>query len=504
MKNGFDSVRYLEEQSAAILERASRTDGKLYLEFGGKLICDYHAARVLPGFDPDIKIKLLQKLSDKIDIVICIFAGAIEQKKMRADFGISYDVDTMRTIDDLRSRGLDVRAVVVTRYTGQPSVRGFINRLSRRGIRVYTHRPIDGYPADLDNIVSPRGYGANDYIETEKPVVVVTGPGANSGKMATCLSQVYHDSRRGVRAGYAKFETFPVWNLPLNHPVNIAYEAATADLGDVNMMDPFHFEAYGVNAVNYNRDIEIFPVVRRICERIMPPEQLYNSPTDMGVNRIGSAITDDEVCREAARQEIIRRYYRCMRDYAVGAGDKAAADRVKVMMDNLGISELDRRVVAPARKAAAAARTSSDKGNDGVFCGAALELPDGTVITGKNSPLMHAAASCILNAVKYLAKLPDDLVLLSPEVIDAVGKLKNKVYRYSGVSLDLSETLIALSVCMPANSAAALAVKKLALLRGCDMHTSHLPTPGDETGLRRLGVNFTSDPVFTGRNLFNE
>ena len=503
MRPGFDSEKYLEEQSHAILERAAKFGDKLYLEFGGKLICDFHAARILPGFDPNAKIKLLQKLKDKVDIIICIFAGDIEQRKMRADFGVAYDTDTMRTIDDLHDWGLEVRGVVVTRYQDQPAVRTFLNKLSRRGIKVYTHRPIQGYPTELDTIVSRKGYGANSYIETEKPIVIVTGPGPNSGKMATCLSQVYHEFQRGVKAGYAKFETFPVWNLPLKHPVNIAYEAATADLADVNMVDPYHLEAYGKTAVNYNRDVEIFPVVKRICARIMEPEQLYQSPTDMGVNRVGFAISDDRVVREASIQEIIRRYFRYMADYATGTADKAAVDRVKLLMDDLGVTELDRKVVAPARKAAKEAETQG-KGNNNVYCGAALELPDGTIVTGKNSPLLHAASSCILNAIKLLAKLPDDLLMLSPEVIDSVSQLKKNVFKNREVSLDLAETLTALSVSVPTTSAARLAMRKLPQLAGCEMHISHLPTAGDEAGLRKLGIRLTSEPVFTSRNLFME
>lgn len=504
MTQGFDSEKYLKEQSQAILARAEKFDDKLYLEFGGKLICDFHAARVLPGFDPDAKIKLLQRLKDKVDIVICIYAGDIEQKKMRADFGLAYDADTMRTIDDLRDWGLDVKAVVVTRYQDQPAVRTFINKLSRRGIKVYTHRPIQGYPTEIETIVSKKGYGANAYIETDKPIVVVTGPGPNSGKMATCLSQVYHEYQKGVRAGYAKFETFPVWNLPLNHPVNIAYEAATADLADVNMVDPFHLEAYGETVVNYNRDIEIFPVVKRICARIMEPEQLYRSPTDMGVNRVGFAISDDGIVRQAAVQEIIRRYFRYMCDYATGAADKATVDRVKLLMDDLGVTELDRKVVAPARAAAKQAESQPDKGSNNIYCGAALELPDGTIITGKNSPLLHAASSCIINAIKYMAKLPDDLFLLSPEVINSLGKLKKETYKNKVISLDLGETLTALSVSVPSNPAARLAMRKLSRLAGCEMHISHLPTPGDELGLRKLGIHLTSEPRFTSRNLFME
>ena len=506
MKTGFDSEKYLKEQSEAIIARAGKFDGKLYLEFGGKLICDFHAARVLPGFDPDAKIKLLQRLKDQVDIIICIHAGAIEEKKMRADFGLSYEADTMRTIDDLRKWGLEVKAVVVTRYCNQPAVRFFVNRLTRQGIKVYLHRPIEGYPTDVDAIVSKNGYGANEYIETDRPIVAVIGPGPNSGKMGTCLSQVYHEQFRGVRSGYAKFETFPVWNLPLNHPVNVAYEAATADLGDVNMVDPFHLAACQETAVNYNRDVEIFPVVRRICERIMAPEQLYVSPTDMGVNRVGFAITDDAVVREAATQEVIRRYFRSCCDYASGIAEKSVPERCKLLMDSLGVNENCRSVVAPARAAAVEAEKKYHKAPAGVsvFCGAALELPDGKIITGKNSPLLHAATSCILNTIKYLADLPADLHLLPQLVIDSVGKLKQQLYQDQRISLTLNEALIALSVSEPANPAAQLAMSKLPLLKGCQMHFTHIVPEGDLAPLRKLGVTFTCDPVYTSKNLFME
>ena len=390
----------------------------------------------------------------------------------------------------------------MTRYDDHPAVNSFINKLDRRGIRVYKHRAIKGYPADVDLIVSDAGYGANEYIESDKPIVIVTGPGPSSGKMATCLSQVYHEHKRGVAAGYAKFETFPVWSLPLNHPVNIAYEAATADIGDINMVDPFHLEHYHTTTINYNRDIEIFPVVRRICERIMGPEQAYKSPTDMGVNRVGFAITDDAVVCEASKQEIIRRYFRYQCEYAIGAADRKTVDRVKVLMDNLGLHDEDRRVVAPAREAALAAASTKGKGNDGFYCGAALQLPDGTVVTGKNSPLMHAAASCVINAIKILAGLPDELLLISPEVIDSVGMLKKDFLKSKRVSLDLGEALIALSVSVPANPAAGLAMRNLPRLSGCEMHLTHLPTPGDEAGLRKLGINLTSEPKFASRDLF--
>ncbi len=499
---GFDNEQYLREQSQAILERAAKFDNKLYLEFGGKLAYDYHAARVLPGFDPNVKLRLLQLLKDQIDIVICIFAGDIERKKIRADFGIAYDADTLRIIDNLRDRGLPVKAVVVTRFDDQPAVKNFMNKLSRRGIRVYAHRAIKGYPTELETIVSPDGYGANEYIESEKPIVIVTGPGPSSGKMATCLSQVYHEQLRGVRAGYAKFETFPVWNLPLQHPVNVAYEAATADIADVNMVDPFHLEAYGQVAVNYNRDIEVFPVVRRILAKIMPPDQLYKSPTDMGVNRVGFAITDDAAVRHAAGQELIRRYFRYRCEYELGMTDAATVERVKLLLDNQNLTETDRPVVAPAHQAAEAAKHSVGKGNANIYCGAALELADGTIITGKNSPLLHAAASCVLNAIKHLAGLPDELLLLAPDVIDSVGKLRKEILKSRRVSLDLGEAMIALSVSVPSNPAAQLAMRKLKDLAGCEMHLTHLPSPGDESGLRKLGVNLTSDPNFASRDLF--
>ena len=385
---GFDNDKYLQEQSEAILKRAEKFENKLYLEFGGKLLFDFHAARILPGFDPNVKIKLLQRLKDKADIVICIFAGDIERKKIRADFGITYDVDTLKLIDDLRSWGLSVRAVVVTRYQDQPVVKRFIDGLERRQVKVYTHRAIQGYPTEIDTIVSEDGYGANEYIKTEKPIVVVTAPGPGSGKMATCLTQVYHDHQRGVMAGYAKFETFPIWSLPLKHPVNIAYEAATADLGDFNEVDPFHLEAYGETAINYNRDVEIFPVVKRIVTRIAGSENAYKSPTDMGVNRAGFAIVNDEVVREASTQEVIRRYFRYKCEYTVGLTEKSTVERAKLLMDELEVREEDRNVVEPARKVAKDAEIAN-KGEVDIFCGAALELPDGTIVTGKNSFLMY-------------------------------------------------------------------------------------------------------------------
>jgi uncharacterized protein (UPF0371 family) len=500
-KIGFDNEKYLAEQTAAILERVARFDDKLYLEFGGKLIFDYHASRVLPGFDPNVKMRLLQRLKDKADIVLCIYAGDIERKKVRADFGITYDADAMKLIDDLRDWGLDVAAVVITRYDRQPAAAQFKNKLQRRGIKVYTHPATKGYPTDVDLIVSKDGYGANEYIETKNRLVVVTGPGPGSGKLATCLLQLYHDHVRSRRSGYAKFETFPIWNLPLKHPVNAAYEAATADLRDYNAIDPFHLEAYGVTAVNYNRDIDAFPLLRRILEKITGAEALYKSPTDMGVNRAGFGIIDDEVVRAAARQEVIRRYFRYRCEYAMGLADKETADRAELIMKDLGVGPEDRPVVKAAREAAKECERKK-KGNDGIYCGAAIELNDGTIVTGKNSPLMHAASALVLNAIKKLAGVPDRIHLLSPSLTNSIGHLKTDIMKKKSMSLDLEETLIALSISATTNPTAEAAMEKLVELSGCEAHTTHMPTPGDEAGLRRLGVNLTSDPEFSTKSLF--
>ena len=402
-KIGFDNERYLEQQTAAILERVSSYNGRLYLEFGGKLLFDYHASRVLPGFHPNVKMQLLQKLKDQSEVVLCIFAGDIEKKKIRADFGITYDTDALKTIDELGEWQVTVRAVVITRFDNQPAAVAFKNKLERRGIRVYTHRATKGYPTDVDTIVSAEGYGANPFIETERPIVVVTGPGPGSGKLATCLSQLYHEHHRGQPAHYAKFETFPIWNLPLKHEVNVAYEAATAELKDVNLIDHFHLDAHGQAAVNYNRDIEAFPLLRRILERITGETACYQSPTDMGVNRAGFGIVDDAACRAAARQEIIRRYFNYACEYAMGLVERDPVNRVELLMRDHGLKPEDRVVVSPARAATQEAQARG-KGSDGFLCGAAIELKDGRIVTGKNSPLMHAASSLILNAVKILGR----------------------------------------------------------------------------------------------------
>ncbi|MHB8900345.1 MAG: DUF1846 domain-containing protein [Thermoguttaceae bacterium] len=498
---GFDSEKYLQEQSAAILQRAGRFGNKLYLEFGGKLLFDYHAARVLPGFDPNVKMRLLTKLEDKAELILCIHAGAIERKKMRADFGITYDADAMKLIDDLREWDIEPRAVVVTRFDDQPAAVQFINKLRRRGISVCTHRPTKGYPAEVDRILSPEGYGANPYIETEKPLIVVTGPGPGSGKLATCLSQVYHDHLRGIDSGYAKFETFPIWDLPLMHPVNVAYEAATADLHDVNMIDPFHLEACGQTAINYNRDVEAFPVLHKILERITGAKPMYRSPTEMGVNRASTGIVNDEAVQAAARAEVIRRYFRCTSEYVMGLTDERTVQRLERLMEVLHIRPEDRIVVGPTRQAAEQAQQEGE-GNEGVYCGAAIELHDGRIITGKNSPLMHAASALVINAVKLLAGVPAEIHLLAPSILTSVGKMKKDILGQHSVSLDLQETLFALGISVTANPMAQLCVEKLKQLRGCDVHITHVPTPGDETGLRRLGVHLTSDPNFATKNLF--
>lgn len=498
---GFDNEKYLKEQSAAILERVSRFNDKLYLEFGGKILYDYHASRVLPGFAPNVKMRLLQKLKDKVDVIVCIHAGDIERNKIRADFGITYDVDVLKSIDDLKWYGINVAAVVITRYQDQPSATVFKNKLELKGIKVYLHRPTNGYPTDVDLIVSNEGYGANPYIETTRPIVVVTGPGPGSGKLATALGNLYHDYKRGIKAGYAKFETFPIWDLPLNHLVNIAYEAATADLRDENMIDTHHLDAYGEKVVNYNRDIEAFNLLRKILEKITGEKSIYQSPTDMGVNRASSGIVDDEVCQQAAYQEIIRRHLRSYVEYGTGKTRKSTLDRSEEIMAKVGAKDEDRRVVEPARKAAKDAQACG-KGYDGIYCGAAIELKDGTIVTGKNSSLLHASSSMILNATKHLAGLPDSMILLPENIIDSITHLKKDILNGKNVSLDVEETLIALSISAISNPVAQMALQKLTELNNCEMHSTHIPTPGDEAGLRKLKVNVTADPLFSSKRLF--
>ena len=498
---GFDNEKYLQEQSVAILERVSRFNDKLYLEFGGKILYDYHASRVLPGFAPNVKMRLLQKLKDKVEVIMCIYAGDIERNKIRADFGITYDVDVLQSIDDLKWYGIQVAAIVITRYEDQPAAAAFKNKLELKGIKVYIHRPTQGYPTDIELIVSDKGYGANPYIETTRPIVVVTGPGPGSGKLATALSNLYHEYKKGVKAGYAKFETFPIWDLPLNHKVNIAYEAATADLRDENMIDTHHLVAYGVETVNYNRDIEAFGLLEKILEKIRGGESMYHSPTDMGVNRASAGIINDEVCQEAGYQEIIRRHLRTYVEYAMGRTGKDTVERSTEIMEKVGAKDEDRKVVEPARNAAQEAEDEG-KGYGGIYCGAAIQVKDGTIITGKNSELLHASSSMILNAVKHLAGLPENMVLLPENIIDSVTHLKKDILNGKNASLDVEETLIALSTSAISNPAAQMAMEKLPELNNCEMHSTHIPTPGDEAGLRKLKVNVTCDPQFSSKRLF--
>ena len=498
---GFDNEEYLKEQTSAILERVNRFNHKLYLEFGGKILFDYHAARVLPGFDPNVKMRLLQILKDKIDVILCIHAGAIERKKIRADFGITYDVDALKTIDDFRDWGIEIKAVVITRFEDQSPAKAFKNKLELRGIKVYLHYPTKGYPTDIDLIVSDQGYGANEYIKTTNPIVIVTGPGPGSGKLGTCLSNLYHEYKNGVKAGYAKFETFPIWDLPVDHKVNIAYEAATVDLDDKVLIDEYHLKAYNKLTVNYNRDIEAFHLVKRIIEKITGGESMYQSPTDMGVNRASAGIVNDSLITEASYQEIIRRYFRCSVEYAMGLVDKDTLNRIIAIMNKTGAKDEDRKVVMPAREAAKEAEKYG-KGNAGIYAGAAIELPDGTIITGKNSSLLHASSSLILNATKHLAGLPDKMYLLPESIIDSVTHLKKDILDGKMVSLNVDETLIVLGISALSNPAAKMALENLKLLRNCEVHLTHIPTPGDEAGWRKLKVNLTCDPEYSSKSLF--
>jgi uncharacterized protein (UPF0371 family) len=501
MKIGFDAEKYIIEQSKYILEHVNdKNSERLYLEFGGKLIHDKHAMRVLPGFDENAKINLLRRLKDQTEIIICVYAGDITTNKTRQDFGITYDLEVLRLIDFFRKYELTINSVVITRYEDQPTVNAFINRLNRRDIKTYKHFFTKGYPTDVDTIVSDEGYGANPYIEVSKPIVVVTGPGGGSGKLATCLSQLYHEYRRGKKVRYAKFETFPIWNLPLKHPVNVAYEAATADLRDVNMIDSFHLEAYGEMAVNYNRDLEVFPVVKRIIEKITGEESDYKSPTDMGVNRVGFSIIDDEVVRKAAEQEVIRRYLIAQCDYKKGKIDKDTLLRSKLLMDDLNLKVEDRSVVTPARDYAEFKR-NLDKRYENVVV-MAIEMPDGSIITGRSSRRMVAAAAAILNAIKKLCGLADDIYLISPNVLETIQYLKTNILKNERSSLNLEEILSALTISATTNPSAQVAVEKLLLLKGSKAHCTAILSDRDEQTLMALGIDVTSDPEYVTTNLY--
>ena len=491
MRIGFDNEKYLQMQSEHIRERISHFDNKLYLEFGGKLFDDYHASRVLPGFAPDSKLKLLMQLSDQAEIVIVISAVDIEKNKVRGDLGITYDSDVLRLMEAFKGQNLYVGSVVITQYSGQTSADHFKTKLEKLNIKVYTHYNIEGYPSNIPLIVSDEGYGKNDYIETTRPLVIITAPGPGSGKMATCLSQLYHEHKRGIRAGYAKFETFPIWNIPLKHPVNLAYEAATADLNDVNMIDPFHLDAYGITTVNYNRDVEIFPVLDAIFERIYG-ENPYKSPTDMGVNMAGNCICDDAVCCEASNQEIIRRYYAALKGLVEGTSDENEVFKLKLLMNQAHITIDARKVVQAALSRAKQTKAPA----------AALELEDGTIITGKTTPLLGASSALLLNALKTLAGLDDELHLISPTVIEPIQKLKTEYLGSKNPRLHTDEVLIALSMCAATDMNAQLALEQIPKLKCCQAHSSVMLSTVDIKVFKRLGIQLTSEPKHENKKIY--
>ncbi len=492
MKLGFDNDKYVESQSAHIKERIARFGGKLYLEFGGKLFDDYHAARVLPGFQPDSKIRMLLQLRDQAEIVVAINAGDIEKNKVRGDLGITYDVDVLRLIDAFRSMGLTVGSVVITFWTGQSAAVAFQRRLESLGVKTYRHYPIEGYPHNIPRIVSDEGYGKNDFIETTKPLVVVTAPGPGSGKMAVCLSQLYHEYKRGVKAGYAKFETFPIWNLPLDHPVNLAYEAATADLNDVNMIDPFHLSAYGVSTVNYNRDVEVFPVLSAMFDKIMG-QSPYKSPTDMGVNMAGNCIVDDAAVRAAAHQEIVRRYFDALRDQRQGKAGEEPVYKLELLMKQAGIDPSIRAVIA----------SSHDKAERTGLPALAIELPDGKLIRGKTTDLMGPAAGCLLNALKVLSDIPKKTHLIDPGAIRPIQKIKVEHLGAANPRLHSDEVLIALAISASTDPLAAQALSHLADLRGCQAHSTVILSETDTAVYKKLGLQLTCDPRYETNNLYH-
>ncbi|MBE6754230.1 MAG: DUF1846 domain-containing protein [Ruminococcaceae bacterium] len=490
---GFDNDQYIKLQSERIRERIAEFGGKLYLEFGGKLFDDNHAARVLPGFKPDSKVNMLLNLRDQVEIVIVINAGDIESSKQRGDLGITYDMEVLRLIDAFRGIGLYVGSVVIAQYREQSSADNFMRLLDSRGVKVYRHYPIEGYPSNIPAIVCDEGFGRNDFIETERSLVVVTAPGPGSGKMATCLSQLYHEHRRGVQAGYAKFETFPIWNLPIKHPINLAYEAATAELNDINMLDPFHLNAYGVQAVNYNRDVDIFPVLNAIFQKIYGSCR-YQSPTDMGVNMVGFCITDDDACCEASRQEIIRRYYSIRCQALQGLVDAETVLKLELLMNKAGCTPECRPVIGSALKVAEETEQPA----------CAMQLPDGTIVTGKNKELLGASAAMLLNALKILGNIPDNIHLLSPDIIQPVQNLKVNHLGNHNPRLHTDEVLIALSISAATNDYARIAMEQLSRLSGCEAHSTVIISSVDETTFRKLGVNITCEPRYQSKKLYHK
>lgn len=492
MKIGFDNQKYLKMQSAHIMERISKFDNKLYLEFGGKLFDDYHASRVLPGFAPDSKLKMLLELKDQAEIVIAISAVDIDKNKVRGDLGITYDLDVLRLVDAFRNKGLYVGSITITQYSGQESADAFKNKLEQLGLTVYIHYLIPGYPNNIPHILSDKGYGKNDYIKTTRPLVVITAPGPGSGKMATCLSQLYHEHKRGINAGYAKFETFPIWNLPLKHPVNLAYEAATADLNDVNMIDPFHLDAYGITTVNYNRDVEIFPVLNTIFSNIYK-ESPYKSPTDMGVNMAGNCIIDDEACKDASKQEIIRRYYQTLTNVLDGTAQNEEVYKLELLLNQAGITTKDRKVVAAA----------NDRATESDGPAAAIELSDGTIITGKTSNLLGASAALLLNALKALAGIDHDTHVISPQAIEPIQNLKISYLGSKNPRLHTDEVLIALSISAMHDQVAKLALEQLPKLENLEVHSSVILSEVDIKTFKKLGIHLTTEATYESKCLYH-
>jgi len=496
MQQGFDTSKYLKAQSDEILKRVKMFDKRLYLEFGGKLYYDSHAARVLPGYQADAKAQLLKKLSNNMDIVYCVSAPDIERGKISGSSGLTYDSQTLKDIEELRERGLNVSCVAITIYNGEHRAARFKKRLERLGVKVHLFSRIEGYPDDLDKVVSDNGYGSQPYIEFNKPLVVVTGAGGGSGKMFLCLSQLYHDYKHGVKSGFSKFETFPIWNLPINHPVNMAYEAATADLGDYNMIDPFHKKAYGKSVVNYNRDVENFELLKGIFERILGKVEVFwfKSPTDMGVNKASEGILDNAVVSEAAKQEIVRRYFWYKKELMLGEESETTFERSEAIMKKAGLAPEDRPVVLPARKSAKE-NSAKKKGESGIYCGAALQLKNGKILPGKNSAFLHSASASILNAIKELAGIDDAIHLIQPDVIKNINTVKHKILKRTFKSLNVDEVLIALAASLGTKPEVEKAVEKLSELNGCEMHLTHMLSSGDEEGVRKLSINVTSDCV---------
>ena len=492
MKIGFDSEKYIKLQTEEILKRAQMFNNKLYIEFGGKLFDDHHAARVLPGFYPDIKLKVLKSLGQDVEVLYCVSAKDIEKNKIRGDSGLTYDLEVMRGIDELRSNGLYVGNIVITLYDGQPSAKKFAEKLQSLGESVYLHGFTKGYPSDIKTIVSDEGYGANPYIETTRPIILVTAPGASSGKLATCLSQLYHEHKRGVNVGYAKYETFPIWNLPIKHPINLAYEVATADVSDVNMIDPYYLESTGKIAVNYNRDIAVYPILKEILTMITGKDDIYDSPTSMGVNMAGFAITDDEVCSNASRQEIIRRYYRYLVEAKKGQESKETAHKVKVLMNELKIDLNERKCI----------RYAVEKYQTTGKHSVAIELNNGKIITGKTQEFMTASAGALLNALKYFCKLEDDILLIPANIMESILSLKRKLINKRQGFITLKDTLIALAIASNTSDLAKKSLEKISLLKGCQMHSTCILNISDEINLRSIGVNVTCEPEFMDNSLF--